>query len=82
MKYPDGKKLRLHAAIGRELRGLREKSSLSLAALAKRSGIACSQLSKIEEGQACPVHVLVTLADVYDVSLDDMVPVLIEARAS
>lgn len=78
---PDGNKIRLYSAVGARLAHLRDVANLTLTQLEKKSGICKSQLSKIEEGGACPLHVLVALADVYDVTLDEMVPVLTDEAA-
>ncbi len=77
MRPPDGNRIRLYAAVAGALRSQRDAAGLSLTKLAAKSGIATAQLAKIEEGQACPLHVLVALADVYDTTLDDLVPVLV-----
>lgn len=82
MKHPDGKRIRLYGAVARCLQGKREAAGLTLQALAERTGVTKAMLSKIEDGQACPLHVLVTLADVYDCSLDELVPVLTDVRAA
>ncbi len=81
-RYPDGKKIRLYAAVGVRLAAFREGANMTLTVLAQRTGLSKSQLSKIEDGQACPLHVLVALADAYDVTLDELVPVLTETRAA
>jgi putative transcriptional regulator len=80
--YPDGKKIRLYAAVGTRVQCHRETAGLSQSDLAERIGVSKSTLGKVEDGQACPLHVLVALADVFDVTLDELVPVLTETRAA
>ena len=83
MRHVDGKKIQLYAAVGTRLREMRDAEGYTLAELSDRSGIAKTQLSKIEEGAtACPLHVLVALAEVYDATLDDLVPVLTDYEAA
>lgn len=82
-KAPEMHKIRLYAAVGARLREVRDAEGYSLAELSERTGIAKTQLSKIEEGAtACPLHILVTLADVYDTTLDALVPVLTDSEAA
>lgn len=81
MRHPEAHKTRLYAAVGRELTSHREAAGLSIEALAKRTGISRSQLFKVEDGAPCPLHMLVALADVYDCTIDELVPVLVDARA-
>ena len=83
MRHVDGKKIQLYAAVGVRLREVRDEQGYTLAELAERTGIAKTRLSKIEEGAtACPLHILVALADVYDTTLDDLVPVLTGKEAA
>ncbi len=48
---PEG---RLEAAIGRAVRGLRQRHDLTVAALAARAGLSVGMLSKIENGRTSP----------------------------
>ena len=48
---PEG---RLEAAIGRAVRGLRQRHGLTVAALAARAGLSVGMLSKIENGRTSP----------------------------
>jgi transcriptional regulator with XRE-family HTH domain len=75
VRFPDGKRIRLYATVGRTLQSFRIEAGLSLSALSAKSGVHASQLSKVESGEACPLHVLIALADVYDTTLDALVPV-------
>ena len=84
MKYPDGSKIRLQAAIGAEVRKHRLAVGLNRGKLAALVGVSDSTLAKIEDGQQAPsVFVLQKIAFEFDVSLDTLVPVLIsEARVA
>ncbi|WP_035795395.1 helix-turn-helix domain-containing protein [Kitasatospora mediocidica] len=56
------------------LRRLRDKRGLTLAALSEATGISKSTLSRLESGQRRPtLELLLPLADVYQVPLDDLV---------
>jgi transcriptional regulator with XRE-family HTH domain len=82
VKYPDGKRIALYTAVGRELQRRREAAGITLADLAKRTGASTSQLSNAENGGPCPLWMLVAIAEAYDVTLDDLVPVVIAERAA
>lgn len=61
-------------AIGPRLRGMRRARGLTLSAVANRSGVSMSALSRIETGNRRPtLDVLIPLARVYDESLDRIV---------
>lgn len=73
-RYPDGNKIRLNALIGREIRGRREAAKLTLRELAPAAGVSWSYLEKIETGiSPCPVHVLISLANAFGCTIDDLV---------
>lgn len=56
------------------LRALRQRRELTLADLAERTGISVSTLSRLESGTRKPaLQLLIRLAGVYRVSLDDLV---------
>ncbi len=76
MRHPNAQKTRLYTAVGRKLQRVREDAGLTLRALEALTEITASQLGSIENGSACPLHVIVKLADAYDLTLDDLVPVL------
>ncbi|MDT0436671.1 MULTISPECIES: helix-turn-helix domain-containing protein [Streptomyces] len=62
------------AAVGPRLRDLRRRHGLTLAALAERTGINESTLSRLEGGGRRPtLEMLLPLAEVYAVPLDDLV---------
>lgn len=75
-------RIHLHAAIGRAIQSRRVEAGLSLRAIAPHVGVSSNFLDKIEEGVSpCPIHVLVALANVFDCTLDDLVPVGAEVAA-
>ncbi|MDH6697796.1 helix-turn-helix transcriptional regulator [Streptomyces sp. MAA16] len=62
------------AAVGPRLRDLRRRHGLTLAVLAERTGINESTLSRLEGGTRKPtLDMLLPLAEVYAVPLDDLV---------
>lgn len=83
MKYPDGNRIRLYACVAEVLKKRREEEGFTLRDLEEEIGVSHSTLAKIEEGTtACPLHVLVALAYVYDCTLDDLVPVIPDEAAA
>lgn len=83
MKYPDGNRIRLYASVAAALRARRDEEGFTLRELEAEIGVSHSTLAKIEEGTtACPLHVLVALADIYDCTLDDLVPVIADEAAA
>lgn len=61
-------------AVGPRLRELRHRRGLTLADLAERTGISESTLSRLENGSRKPtLELLLPLAEVYAVPLDDLV---------
>lgn len=77
--HPDGAKIRLYAAIGQRIRELAEENDVSIAELARAIGTTPSTLNHCVEGSSIPVHMLVAVAEHFDVSLDNLVPCLTEA---
>ncbi len=64
----------LLAAVGPRLRRLRERRDLTLTALAARTGISKSTLSRLETGQRKPsLELLLPLAEAYHLPLDELV---------
>ncbi len=60
--------------VGSRLRGLRTRRGLTLAEVSRTSGISVSSLSRLESGERRPtLELLLPLARVYDVPLDDLV---------
>lgn len=83
MSRVDGNRIRLYAAIGEAVRAKRVGGKFTLEALSRATGLGKSQLSKVEEGvTSCPAHVLVAIANAFDCTLDDLVPVLADEAAA
>ena len=62
------------AEVGPRLRRLRERRGVTLTALAAKTGISKSTLSRLESGQRKPsLELLLPLADAYQVPLDELV---------
>jgi DNA-binding XRE family transcriptional regulator len=75
VKPPDGARIELYASVGRAIREHRTRAGLLGEHVAARIGVGSGTLHGIESGAPCPLHVLVKLADVFDCTLDDLVPV-------
>src|SRR5918911_551802 len=62
------------AEVGPRLRRLRERRSLTLTAVAAKTGISKSTLSRLESGQRKPsLELLLPLAEAYRLALDELV---------
>src|SRR5215510_12484679 len=62
------------AEVGPRLRRLRERRELTLTAVAEKTGISKSTLSRLENGERKPsLELLLPLAQAYRVPLDDLV---------
>jgi transcriptional regulator with XRE-family HTH domain len=62
------------AGVGPRLRRLRDRRELTLAAVAERTGISKSTLSRLEGGQRKPsLELLLPLAEAYHLPLDELV---------
>lgn len=62
------------SAVGPRLKLLRTQRRITLTALAERTGISKSTLSRLETGQRRPtLELLLTLSEIYQVPLDDLV---------
>lgn len=62
------------AGVGPRLRALRTRRELTLAEVSRASGISVSTLSRLESGERRPaLELLLPLAGVYEVPLDDLV---------
>jgi transcriptional regulator with XRE-family HTH domain len=62
------------AEVGGRLRRLRERRGVTLTALAAKTGISKSTLSRLENGQRKPsLELLLPLAEAYHVPLDELV---------
>ncbi|MFC8043379.1 helix-turn-helix domain-containing protein [Nocardia sp. NPDC057353] len=70
----DAETAEILAGIGPRLRALRRERALSLAAVADRTGLSVSTLSRLETGHRAPtLDLLIPLARVYRVALDAVV---------
>jgi transcriptional regulator with XRE-family HTH domain len=79
----DGNRIRLYSAVAESIRAKRLAGKLTQEKLASIIGVSKGQLAKIEEGgTSCPLHVVVALADAFDCTLDDLVPVLTDEAAA
>lgn len=75
MKHPDGKRIAFNARVGDKIKATRMASGASLRVMAEALGISSGTLDRIEEGiTPCPLYVLAQLAEVLDVTLDELVP--------
>lgn len=83
MRHTDGKRLALYTSVGETIAAMREKAGLTRARVAAELHVGSNTLDKVEQGiTPCPLHVLVGLADLFDCSLDELVPVTVRGRAS
>lgn len=70
----------LYVRVGEAIRAHRLEARLSAKQLAERCGVTETHLQRVEEGTtACPLHLLVAVADVFDLSLDEIVLVTVDA---
>lgn len=70
----DARKIRIAEVVGKNLRRMREDAGLSRPALARMAGVSESLLRNAEQGVQAPALVaLVAIAEVLDVTLDEMV---------
>lgn len=78
--YPDGKRIRFQAAVGDRIRDMREAAGLGRGKLAAMVELSTSMLEKIESGEtSCPLYTAARLAEVFDVLIDELAPVQVEA---
>ncbi|MBB1024178.1 MULTISPECIES: helix-turn-helix domain-containing protein [unclassified Dietzia] len=71
---PDGRVATMLEAVGPRLRDLRQRREMKLSDVASATGISVSTLSRLESGHRRPtLDLLIPLAQVYRVALDDVV---------
>ena len=71
----------LYVNVGLAIKSARMADGVGQGELARKIGMKQAHLKKIEDAEsACPLHVLVAVADVLDRSLDELVPVTIDER--
>lgn len=76
MRHPDGKRLHFYELVGAAIRSAREAEGHTQASLARELRMSQSALAHIEQGtQPCPLYTLALVAEVFDLSLDELVPV-------
>ncbi len=79
----DAKEFALNHRVGRAIRRYREEADLSRARLAAMTGLSVTTIERCENGdQPMPLIGLVALADAFDVTLDDLVPVEVDEKES
>lgn len=77
MKLPDGKKIKLYTAIGQRIREVAAEHNMTVTQLAHKVGSTPSSMNHIcSNGYPCPVHLLVSIAELFDCTLDHLVPCL------
>ncbi len=73
----------LHEQVGKAILSARTRENIGQGELASRVGLSSSHMYKIEQGiTACPLHVLVSIADELDTTLDALVPVMVDDRSA
>lgn len=78
----DWRRAAQNAAIGQQLKNRRRAANITHRDFAAMVGLPEKTLYNIELGHvACPVHALIAAAEVLDVTLDDLVPVITDAEA-
>lgn len=78
-KHPNGEELRFHGAVGTAIRRAREDAGLSRTELERKLGLSAQALQHIEGGQPCPLYTLARIAEHLDLTLDELVPVEVDA---
>lgn len=79
MKHPEAAKTAFNAMVGTCVRTYRRAGAMSQVALADHIGVSASMVQNIEIGAiACPLFALRNIAEVFDCTLDDLVPVTID----
>ncbi len=72
-----GFRRRLNENVGREIRALRRELGIGKRSMAEKCLTSESTIDKIEAGvMACPLHLLVRIADELDTTLDALVPIM------
>lgn len=71
----------LYVRVGEAIYKARHNECLTRRELGKRVGVTEGHLQNVEEGVTpCSLHLLVAVADELDLSLDELVPVAIDAK--
>lgn len=83
VKLPDARKIRLQAAVGREIAKRRIAAGFTMDAFAKAIEVTNSTLYKIENGEcSCTVFALTLAADALDCLVDELIPILTDSEAA
>lgn len=69
------KKLQFYRVVGERVRALREREKLSQSRLADMIKLNGSTINNVEIGATCSLYVLALLAEAFDVTLDELVPI-------
>jgi len=81
-RYTDIRKHELNERVGQRISHYRELSGLSQSQLAEEIGASRASVSKIEAGQLpCSLHMITSISEVLDVTLDDLVEVFVRESA-
>jgi transcriptional regulator with XRE-family HTH domain len=82
MRHPDAKKIRFAQLVGSTLRAKRQEAGISVRVAAAHTGQSPGTLTKVEDGQqTCTLFALAALAELYDCSLDELCPVMVDEAA-
>lgn len=82
MRYPNGRRIRLHAAIGVRLQEVAAQHGQSVAAVARAIGVEPRTLHRVTTGAlAPPVWMLVAIAEHLDCCVDELIPVMVDERS-
>lgn len=74
-RAPDIHRLRLYERVGRRVRKMRLERAVSVQELAEKTSTIQQSIAKIEAGDMPPpLHTLVAIAKVLNVTLNDLVP--------
>jgi transcriptional regulator with XRE-family HTH domain len=78
--HPDGRKTALCRAIGDSIRQQAFLHNEKIARVAEVAGVSASVMGRICRGEMAPtVHVLVAVAEHFDVMLDELVPIQLDS---
>ncbi len=71
----------MYVRVGEAIRAVRRNEALSCTEMARRLGVTLTHLQRVESGEtACALHLLVRIADEFDLTLDALVPVAIDEK--
>ncbi len=71
----------LYTRVGVAIRRLRREACLTAREFARRVGVTETHVERVEDGTTpCSLHLLVAIADEFDTTLDELVPVAIDEK--